>query len=92
MPEVKYLAVPAKEINSHSLEEYSINDLLTVLSLIKYQRLSQPSNWLFSYRAGRMTFYRNIPFLIKHSINHSSKRFKESTALYPSVTKVKIRR
>ena len=80
MPEMKLFEhVPAKEINSPPGKSTAV--MITPNSSVTHKisaSLSQPSNCLFSYRAGRMTFYRNIPFLIKHSINHSSKGLKKA--------------
>ena len=80
VPEMKLFEhVPAEEINSPPGKSTAVMIIPNSTATHKTSAsLSQPSNCLFSYRAGTLMFYRNTPFLIKHSINHSSKGLKKA--------------
>ena len=80
VPEMKLFEhVPAEEINSPPGKSTAVMIIPNSTATHKTSAsLSQPSNCLFSYRAGSMMFYRNTPFLIRHSINHSSKGLKKA--------------
>lgn len=64
--------VPAKEINCPPGMNTAV--MITPNCAVTHKvsaSLSQPLNCHFSNRAGRRMFYRNIPFLTKHVINHT---------------------